>query len=347
MGEQNTVIVTVSTLVDARADKGGQKRYMVNQVVADNGKPENQIMVMVSDAQTMTIGASKTVGLGGVQAASAVTKPTAAPALVGADPAAPYGKKNQSMILPIGAKAPAIDLVFVDPAAIILPDQATRSKDDLFNVWGGTAHFDNFFDEAWFMEAINASCPQLTIHKTDAGEQWTHIDGRYSPRSRRTYAEPTWTKASNIEEFNAWLKSRPNYDAGKTSLVEVGRTLWEHDTRALPKGVRRTMGTLLRVTPAVRRMAGMIVQELGKEYGIDMDPRQEIPGKKFFGAHLRTESDAAAAGWLNAPNRREIMYCIHMRAWEVVATIVGATGNYWQAAYTEPFDTYVIRIGRR
>ncbi|KAI8964144.1 hypothetical protein F5Y11DRAFT_364448 [Daldinia sp. FL1419] len=119
----NTVIVTVSTLVDARAEKGNQKRYMVNQVVADNGKPEKQIMVMVSDAQTMTVGASKTVDLAGVQEASAVTKPTAAPALVGADPAAPFGKANQSMILPIGAKAPAIDLVFVDPAAIILPDQ--------------------------------------------------------------------------------------------------------------------------------------------------------------------------------------------------------------------------------
>ncbi|KAK6950170.1 hypothetical protein Daesc_008496 [Daldinia eschscholtzii] len=166
----NTVIVTVSTLVDARADKGGQKRYMVNQVVADNGKPENQIMVMVSDAQTMTIGASKTVGLGGVQAASAVTKPTAAPALVGADPAAPYGKKNQSMILPIGAKAPAIDLVFVDPAAIILPDQK-----DLF-----VESTDTFLQDCGFYKSNGNAFANLGSQLFTSFEKITVVDGDVS-----------------------------------------------------------------------------------------------------------------------------------------------------------------------
>ncbi|KAI0382918.1 hypothetical protein F5Y04DRAFT_251366 [Hypomontagnella monticulosa] len=119
----NAVIVTVSTIVDTRAGKGNQKRYMVNQLLVDNGKPENQIMVMVSDAATMTIGASKTVDLAGVQGASAVTKPTEAPAVVAADPKKPYGDAGKKALLPIGAKAPAIDLVFADPAAIILPNQ--------------------------------------------------------------------------------------------------------------------------------------------------------------------------------------------------------------------------------
>ncbi|KAL7626193.1 hypothetical protein AAE478_002963 [Parahypoxylon ruwenzoriense] len=121
----NVVIVTVSTLVDARAEQGGgRNRYLVNQLLADNGKPDNQVMVMVSDAQTMTIGASQTVDLAGVQAASAVSQPTGAPAaLVGADPQAPFGRLNESLILPIGASAPAIDLVFADPAAIILAGQ--------------------------------------------------------------------------------------------------------------------------------------------------------------------------------------------------------------------------------
>ncbi|KAI2630866.1 hypothetical protein GGR54DRAFT_174358 [Hypoxylon sp. NC1633] len=119
----NIVIVTVAVIVDGRADKGNQKRYKVNQLLADNGKPESQIVVMVSDAQTMTIGASQTVDLAGVASASAVSQPSAIPALVNADPNAPFGKLNESMILPIGAQAPSIDLVFGDPAAIILPNQ--------------------------------------------------------------------------------------------------------------------------------------------------------------------------------------------------------------------------------
>lgn len=121
------MIVTVSTLVDSRAGQDKGNRYMVNQLLVDNGKPDNQVMVMVSDAQTMTIGASQTVDLAGVAGATAVvSQATGAPAaIVDADPAAPYGKanSNESLILPIGAQAPAIDLVFADPAAIILPNQ--------------------------------------------------------------------------------------------------------------------------------------------------------------------------------------------------------------------------------
>ncbi|KAF3065025.1 hypothetical protein GL218_01210 [Daldinia childiae] len=166
----NIVIVTVSTLVDARAEKGSQKRYMVNQALVDNGKPESQIMVMVSDAQTMTIGASKTVGLAGVQAASAVTKPTAVPALVGADPAAPYGKPNQSMILPIGAKAPAIDLVFVDPAAIILPNQK-----DLF-----VESTDTFLQDCGFYQSNGNAFANLGSQLFTSFEQITVVNGDVS-----------------------------------------------------------------------------------------------------------------------------------------------------------------------
>ncbi|ORY69882.1 uncharacterized protein BCR38DRAFT_481043 [Pseudomassariella vexata] len=116
----NVVIISVSTLIDARADKGDQKRYMVNQVLADNGKPDQEMVVMVNDGATMTIGAAQTAS---PDQASAASAPTASPAIAGFDVAAPFGQLNQSVILPAGAAAPAIDLVFEDPAAIILPNQ--------------------------------------------------------------------------------------------------------------------------------------------------------------------------------------------------------------------------------
>ncbi|KAI1640184.1 hypothetical protein F4809DRAFT_665558 [Biscogniauxia mediterranea] len=136
--QANTVIVTVTTLVDARPGSDGQKRYMVNHLLADNGKPDQAVTVMVSDAATMTVGASAAASnLAGVAQASAVPTPTAAAApavFQGADPAAPFGQVNQSLIMAAGSAAPAVDVVFADPAAIVLPGRA-----DLFVE--GTATF--------------------------------------------------------------------------------------------------------------------------------------------------------------------------------------------------------------
>ncbi|KAI1417753.1 hypothetical protein F5Y13DRAFT_185083 [Hypoxylon sp. FL1857] len=167
----NTVIVTVSTLVDARAEKGNQKRYMVNQLLADNGKPENQVMVMVSDAQTMTIGASQTVDLAGVAQATAVSQPTAKPAIVAADPKAPFGKQNgQSLILPIGAQAPSIDLVFADPAAIILPNQ-----NNLF-----VESTDTFLQDCGFYQSNGNAFANLASQSFTSFEQVTVVNGDVS-----------------------------------------------------------------------------------------------------------------------------------------------------------------------
>ncbi|KAH8203382.1 hypothetical protein TruAng_002477 [Truncatella angustata] len=116
----NTVIVTVQTLVDQRS-KGASNRYLIKQLLADNGKPESEIVVMVSEAATMTIAApSVPVVIGG---ASILSAPTAAPQISAFDPNAPFGQLNQSLILPAGAQAPKINQVFADPASIILPNQ--------------------------------------------------------------------------------------------------------------------------------------------------------------------------------------------------------------------------------
>ncbi|OTA81603.1 hypothetical protein M434DRAFT_380053 [Hypoxylon sp. CO27-5] len=166
----NVVIVAVSTIVDARADKGNQKRYMVNQLLADNGKPESQVMVMVSDAQTMTIGASQTIDLAGVASATAVSQPSAAPAIVAADPKAPFGKPNQSLILPIGAQAPSIDLVFVDPAAIILPNQ-----NNLF-----VESTDTFLQDCGFYQSNGNAFANLASQSFTSFEQITVVNGDVS-----------------------------------------------------------------------------------------------------------------------------------------------------------------------
>ncbi|KAF0323199.1 hypothetical protein GQ607_009538 [Colletotrichum asianum] len=149
--QANTIIVTVTGLVDNRQGGGQNKRYLVNQLLADNGKPGQQALVMVNDptpmdistqqaasSQSDTFGAARVAldsasdavsnNTDGVQAAAAPS-PEADESdttlkLAAFDQAAPFGQVGQSIILPAGTQAPQLAASVPDPAAIILPNQA-------------------------------------------------------------------------------------------------------------------------------------------------------------------------------------------------------------------------------
>jgi len=119
----------VTNVVDARDAATVNNRYLVNQLLVDNGAPQSEIVVMVTASDTMTINAvpTPTVDVAGLlSAASAVSTATATPAVAAFDSSAPFGQLNQSVILPYNSSAPTIPnnaQVFADPAAIILPNQ--------------------------------------------------------------------------------------------------------------------------------------------------------------------------------------------------------------------------------
>ncbi|KAK9414131.1 hypothetical protein SUNI508_02230 [Seiridium unicorne] len=138
----NTVIVTVQTLVDQRS-AGASNRYLIKQLLADNGKPESEMVVMVSEAATMTIAAASQPIV--VNGASAISSPTAAPQISAFDPNAPFGQLNQSLILPAGAQAPKVDQIFADPAAIILPNQNNLFVEDAGAFLSDCAQSSAFF----------------------------------------------------------------------------------------------------------------------------------------------------------------------------------------------------------
>ncbi|OIW34038.1 hypothetical protein CONLIGDRAFT_677757 [Coniochaeta ligniaria NRRL 30616] len=119
----NTVIVTVTNVIDARDPANINKRYLLNQLLADNGAPDKQFLVMVSQAQEMTIGATPTVDLSGIlgtaASASILSTATSSPVVAGLDPSAPFGLFNGSLILPYNTSTPSSAVVFEDPANII------------------------------------------------------------------------------------------------------------------------------------------------------------------------------------------------------------------------------------
>lgn len=116
---QNTVIVTVTNVLDRRDGSAGTNRYLINQLLADNGVSDRNIVIMVSDIDTMTIQPTAT-------GSSLTSRSTGLPFfdLSTFDPLAPFGSLNQSVILPSGTEAPTLDLVFPDPASIIFANQA-------------------------------------------------------------------------------------------------------------------------------------------------------------------------------------------------------------------------------
>lgn len=119
--------------MDLRDSSNKNNRYLINQLLVDNSAPESQIVVMVTALDTMTIGAVATPTdlSAALASASAVSDPTATPAVASFDQLAPFGQLNQSVLLPFNSSAPSlnVDQVFVDPAAIILPNQALFVND--------------------------------------------------------------------------------------------------------------------------------------------------------------------------------------------------------------------------
>ncbi|KAK3716694.1 hypothetical protein LTR37_006324 [Vermiconidia calcicola] len=188
-------------------------------------------------------------------------------------------------------------------ASIVLPGRAARSQEDISNVWAAHAPFDTFFDEEWFMHTMGQACPEMKIYKPEANQQLADaLPGNYLPHTRRIDVDPDATKMAYLEHLDAWLKEKPEYSPENLTLVNLERTLWDIDTRSLPLGFHRNFGQTLRTNPAIARLAAIVVQNLASNYRLLLDPRDAIPKRAFYGAHLRTEADAKNAGWLEEPH---------------------------------------------
>ncbi|KAK4498792.1 hypothetical protein PRZ48_009302 [Zasmidium cellare] len=188
-------------------------------------------------------------------------------------------------------------------ASIILPGMASRSDDDLSNVWASRSPFDHFFDEEWFLKTIQEACPDMSVYKPQPDQPLKEaVPGVFYPRTRRADTDFGNNKRAYLESLQTFLDENGQVDPDEVTLVNLERTLWDIDTRSLPLGFRRNFGQLLRINPTIRRLAAIVVQQLSLKFAIDIDPRDAIPRRAFYGAHLRTESDAQNAGWLDEAN---------------------------------------------
>lgn len=201
-----------------------------------------------------------------------------------------------------------LGLAILTGSSIMLPSFQSRSAEDLSSLWNGKIPFTTFFDTEHFVATFAAACPKMEIYMPSTNHSLLPpLANRYGMPSMRQdlWPETVGTETPNtpeaaVKNFDNWLFAQPD-KSKETTLVSVGRTLWEGlDTRALPTAVRRDFGNSLRLIPEVRRLAAIVTYNLALKYHLhNVDPRLPYYPSSFLGAHLRTENDAKAAGWLD------------------------------------------------
>lgn len=187
-------------------------------------------------------------------------------------------------------------------ASIILPGIGNKSQGYAASLAITEMPFDSFFDEEWFLSTMSDACPHMAIYKPQKHHQLVDaLPGYYLPRSRRMDLNDHNTKKEYVAHLRAWMEDKPTYQQGKLTLVNVGRTLWDVDTRCLPLGLRRNFGQLLQITPSIRRFAALVVRGLLSRHNIThLNPHIPIPSNAFYGAHVYSELDALEINALSA-----------------------------------------------
>lgn len=203
-----------------------------------------------------------------------------------------------------------LDFVFfaieAGASSIILPGMGLRVEDHLFDTIGaGRVNFTHMFDESFFRSTMRKACPQIHIYSPTDPEVAlaTRVQDRYEPivpYNRRDADHDAW-----VEAITSWLRDRKAIDTTTPTIVSLGVTLWEINTRShLPLGFRRNFGQPLRIHPNIRKFAAVAMSKFtSAPYNIPLNPTEHIHPHAFYGAHLRTEADALEAGFLSSdPN---------------------------------------------
>lgn len=192
-------------------------------------------------------------------------------------------------------------------ASIVLPGMARRNEEKLFDVWGaGRAGFETMFDREWFVESLGVACPEMMVWESvEAAMEAGHakkVEGMYRPEV--PFARRDTTREKWLEETESWLKDKGvdlGREDGNLTVVDVGRTMWEVDTRDTRPGLRLNLPMVLRINPNVRKFAGAAMAALEQmfhgQFNQPLVPTDKLHRRAFYGAHLRTEADTVDAGW--------------------------------------------------
>ncbi|KAG9233661.1 hypothetical protein BJ875DRAFT_511524 [Amylocarpus encephaloides] len=165
--------------------------------------------------------------------------------------------------------------------------------------------FEHLFDLEHFTHSLNTSCPQMKI-MPQVNELWKH-PSTANPLVLDTSALSTKFVEGVIGspwEWHAAFHKHLNethprkFDANKPVLVVLQRPLLQFPLSYDDPHLVANFGKLLKFKTEVRNLAGAVLYAMDEDYELGIDAEKNgVRLGQFYGAHLRTTSDAIAAGW--------------------------------------------------
>ncbi|TVY40673.1 hypothetical protein LSUB1_G004426 [Lachnellula subtilissima] len=190
---------------------------------------------------------------------------------------------------------------------VIVPQIMKRGDSSLSDLFTGIDYpFTYFFDLDHFTTSFRAACPKIHLyesqdeladfpstneeHEVDAHE----LSVKHHPKAYSMIDEPQFWR----REFYKWLnENAPPFSRSEPVLVTIPMQLLRWPFSFDNPEFVATFGRILLIRDDVRRLAAMILYSMDKTYNLSLNLSGPIQPDKFYGAHMRTASDALAVGW--------------------------------------------------
>jgi hypothetical protein len=166
--------------------------------------------------------------------------------------------------------------------------------------------FSFLFDRAHLRAVAAAACPQMRIHDDLddlRGEPYFHeldSEAHHRPHTIIEQLHGTWwmlDPAAWRAAFDGYLAERvPPFNASSPYLMVVDPMLLAYNVLADSPQVVRTLGRFLQPPAHIVQTADAVLRSLDDRFELGLDADGAIVPGTFYGAHVRTESDAAAVG---------------------------------------------------
>ncbi|PBP21263.1 alternative oxidase [Diplocarpon rosae] len=187
---------------------------------------------------------------------------------------------------------------------VVVPQIKTRDADLKDLTSGLTRPFSYMFDEEFFASSLAAACPQIEVirsnlfHEPASKIAMTPRD--LSPNRRLSRVmdfAPEWRTL-----FDKWLAETgaPGAEVGSSPIfVSIHPSWFEWPILYDDPKFIATFGRILRLDSTILQLAGTTLYALNDKYNLSLEAgKTGVPVRgKFYGAHLRTASDAVAANF--------------------------------------------------
>lgn len=188
---------------------------------------------------------------------------------------------------------------------MIVPQIEARDADLIHLHQGTTLPFTYMFDEDYFTKSLSAACPQIKIIPNENVLESSINNATLTPKElgNKFKVDRVMDSAAEWRSlFDKWILDSvtpSSFNESTPLLVYMQPSWFEWPILYDPASFIATFGRIIRFNSTFLNLAATVLYALDKGYNLGIEPAKTgIPTKgKFYGAHLRTDSDAVAASF--------------------------------------------------